>query len=197
MASLRLGSGRVHALTPRVVRYTRVFFLGVASVLACIGAFFVVMGTREWVLASQSTEWPSTSGIVLESVVRTSRHASTGRSGRIGSSAVSHNAHVRYRYQVDGVDYESDRLSYRVKGEGESGARSVAQRYPADSTVTVYYNPAAPGTSVLETGWDWYSVIPVGVGVFAVAFCAFFSWMVLRVTRRMMGMLGVTATPES
>jgi hypothetical protein len=164
-----------------------------ASVLTCIGAFFVVMGTVEWVHASQSTAWTTTDGTVLESVVRSSRHAGVSRNGRSGSSNVSYNAHIRYRYQVAGAEYESERVSFRVKGEGESGARVTAQRYPAESTVTVYYNPADPGTSVLEPGWDWYSVIPVGVGVFAVAFCAFFSWLVLRVTKRMMGMLGTAS----
>lgn len=172
-------AGKVHPLTPRVVWWTRAFFVAVPSVIILVGVFFVVMGTREWLLARECAQWPSVMGSVTSSkVVRSSHHSK-------GSTRHSYSPHVEYAYKVEGRSLSGERVSFRVRSEGEAGAREAVDRYVPGAPVQVWYDPADPARSVLETGDSWANAIPVGVGLFAIGFCSFFIHLAVKITRRM------------
>lgn len=176
----RFLSRKVLPLTPQLVRTARVFFVAVPSVILLVSLFFVVMGTREWMLARASLAWPTVSGAVDSSKVVSSRHKS--KSGH----HTSHHAHVEYHYTVDEREYTNSKVAFRVSSEGQSDAETVAARYPLGSAVIVHYDPVDPENAVLVAGADWSNAIPIGVGLFCGAFSIVFIRVALRITKRML-----------
>ncbi len=71
---------------------------------------------------------------------------------------------VRYRYPVEGREFEHDRIHLGGWNltDRESAEAEVA-RFPIGSPVSVLYDPAAPGEGVLETGVSW-TVLGFGGG---------------------------------
>jgi hypothetical protein len=63
-------------------------------------------------------------------------------------------ARVRYRYTVDGIDYESDRIRLVEKLWRDQRSEIVA-RYPEGRRVTVAYDPSDPSQAALEPGASW------------------------------------------
>jgi hypothetical protein len=106
--------------------------------------YFLYKRNQQSMAYRQSTQtWQSTTGTVLMSSVQR-KH--TGRS-------YSHYPVVVYLYQVNGQQYQSQRikageqfLNVRLSGQAEA----TVQKYQIGSTVTVYYNPSNPAESVLE-----------------------------------------------
>lgn len=106
--------------------------------------YFLYKRNQQSMAYRQSTQtWQSTTGTVVMSSVQ-SKH--TGKS-------YSHYPVVVYLYQVNGQQYQSQRikageqfLNVRVAGQAEA----TVQKYPIGSTVTVYYNPSNPTEAVLE-----------------------------------------------
>jgi hypothetical protein len=114
-------------------------------VIIAIVFFYIALRGRR---ASSITKgWPTTTGRVLRSEVELRRsHSSEG-----GYSSSYYPA-VLYEYQVMGQRYQSSTLSpgmeYGLGFQGRVQARVA--KYPAGSTVMVYYNPDNPAQAVLE-----------------------------------------------
>jgi hypothetical protein len=106
--------------------------------------YFLYKRNQQSMAYRQSTQtWQSTTGTVVMSSVQR-KH--TGKS-------YSHYPVVVYMYQVNGQQYQSQRikageqfLNVRLSGQAEA----TVQKYPIGSMVTVYYNPSNPAESVLE-----------------------------------------------
>ncbi len=180
-------TARMAPLTPRVVRWLRVFFIAVPTIIAIVACFFIVMGTIEWTLARESLGWPTVAGVVETSKVVSSRHNTKG------GHRTSHSAQVEYVYEVNGAPHTGSRVSFRVASEGEADAIATVARYPAGTPVQVHYDPADPTLSVIDAGDDWSNLIPVGVGFFCLIFSIVFIWIAIKITRRMLDSLAATA----
>jgi hypothetical protein len=96
----------------------------------------------------RAASWPSTTGELLESRARI-----FGGAHRVESER-DYVASTRYRYVVDGTEYEGRRLSpwvfvasHNAKSVLERQLRGV-QQHP-DGSVTVFYNPKKPEKSYL------------------------------------------------
>lgn len=60
---------------------------------------------------------------------------------------------IQYRYLVGDTEYLGTRRSFtRVHPAVEDAWQKVIDNYPVGKTVTLYYDPANPGTAVLEPG---------------------------------------------
>jgi hypothetical protein len=112
-------------------------------ILGGIGYFLYRRSQQSTAYRQNAQAWPGTSGTVLMSSVQ---------SKRTGNSRSTYPV-VVYQYQVNGKDYQGQRikageqfLSVRVAGE----AQATVARYPIGATVTVYYDPANPSESALE-----------------------------------------------
>lgn len=169
-------------LTPGTIRLARMLFMGAAGIMTCLGLFFVVMGGREWYRAAISQSWPHVTGRVVDSGVARSTHSSLGR----GTRHTRHQADIEYQYQVDGTAYTGTRVTFTVAPTSQEAASAIAAAYPKDATPEIYYNPSDPSECVLQPGWDWGNLIPVGAGAFAVAFSALFIYLTQRMTRVML-----------
>ncbi|MBN1894440.1 DUF3592 domain-containing protein [bacterium] len=124
-----------------------VFF---AAGFMAAGIALSVSGLRRLAAAMASRTWPAASGSVSRSGLRT-----TGASGR----RQRFEAEVQAVYEVDGIVYACRRVSLASgRKRGADDAQAVLDKYPAGSTVPVYYNPSNLRESLLEPGFsrrDW------------------------------------------
>ena len=120
-------------------------------------AFIVLFSAYNWRRAIAAKSWPQTRGRVVASETTT----------LYAPAPV-----VRFRYTVDGEEYESDKIQFgRLSSWTGETAQGVAARYPVGAEVWVHYDPDDPGTAVLELGHDaarrgvW-----IGAALFALPF---------------------------
>ena len=119
-------------------------------------SIFVALGAYNLYRGFQSGLWPSVKGVVLNSYI--SRSSSTGSKG----TKTTYSASVDYQYEVNDKQYYNNTVSYKGDDASYSGAMRVHQRYPINSEVSVYYNPAKPEVSVLDPGignWNFFLII--------------------------------------
>ena len=133
---------------PPVTRFIAVRV--VPAFLLLISAFVVYAGVQNTRLAAESSGWPSVEGEIVRSDVVEER---TQSQSRAGDDRRVYRGAVRYRYRVDGTDYEGDRVSLgEYATENRADAEAVTRRYPLGRRVPVHYRPGAPDASLLEPG---------------------------------------------
>ena len=141
------------------------------GVLAVVGLGIALWGYLQRAKVAKVKAWPTASGRILSSGVRTE----TSRSRRGGRSTV-HYFDVRYAFSAQGANYESDNFQIGYDNIAASDIPRVQAQYPAGANVTVQYNPANPKESVIETGDNGRALIIVGaiVAALGLAAAAFF-----------------------
>jgi hypothetical protein len=97
--------------------------------------------------SQQSQSWPETLGQVVKSGVRSKRVLTS-----YGYHTKTYQPNIVYHYSVDSRAYESSQLMFAENQfYGEHGwAKKIADRFPVDCQVRVYYDPADPEFSVLD-----------------------------------------------
>jgi hypothetical protein len=134
---------RVDQQSPRLLVIGLIF---TAIGIGLIGKFaFDIIG------AVGAGNWPTVQGTVLSS--RVERIDLKDRDD-------TYEAQVRYTYEVGGKAYTNDAIKFGYQAETKGGAESLAANYPAGKVIDVYYDPASPGRSVLETGITFNPVLP-------------------------------------
>jgi hypothetical protein len=119
-------------------------------IAVCSGVLIVGLAYWGTATSSASSSWPSTEGVILTSEVIEERDR--GVSTRARRKYVYRVA-VSYRYSVNGVAYEADRVSFASPTHAiEKMSERIAGKYPKGKTVQVHYNPDDPGDAVLEPG---------------------------------------------
>jgi hypothetical protein len=104
---------------------------------------FDVMAVRGIVMQARSNGYRSAQGTVLESRVDVSRDSEGG---------TSYTPKVKYAYTVNGRRHEGNRMRYGMQSSGRKRAQAFVQAHSPGTALTVYYDPAEPSESVLETG---------------------------------------------
>ena len=126
--------------------------VGLVSIVVCYFAFFgaatiftLPLVIRHSIMAYKSKCWISTQGNVVPKMLELKDNT--------GKKIFSHG--TSYHYQVQGVDYESDRVEY----DGEDSVvqnnirlETFISTRPGISQINVYYNPTNPKLSVLRPG---------------------------------------------
>gem|GEM_PF-2162197 len=125
--------------------------------IGLLGLAVLSVGLGQAMGGSGSSDWPTTTGVITESLVETL----TDLEGEI-----TYAPGVAYSYEAEGMIFPYNRLNYQPSAD-RSQAEEVVARYPLGAAVTVYYDPADPGQSTLEPGWagSTWVLIVVGAGV--------------------------------
>lgn len=78
---------------------------------------------------------------------------------------------LRYRYEVAGVVFIGFRVAFSGYGVSRAAMAQLIKPYPEGSTVTVFYDPADPASSVLSNvaKSDWLYWLMFGVGFWLLA----------------------------
>lgn len=130
--------------------------MGFATFFMLIGGSFLVSGTGEAMKSSSAASWPT-----VEGEVTVSRVISRSTTDSDGHNSTAYDPIVVYHYEVDGTKHTSSQLAtYRV---ANFTAKTIDEQFPI-GPVTVHYNPADAGDSVLLVGVGSDSFIPIGLG---------------------------------
>ena len=117
----------------------------VFGLLLLLGIWLVWTGVVGVMLAVASNDWPSVEGVVKSSKVVMSTHRDIDNYEYEGFSPV-----VRYRYEVDRLFYESERLTVVGNVGGKKSSERTVKQYPVGQKITVYYNPEDVSYSLVE-----------------------------------------------
>ena len=75
-------------------------------------------------------------------------------------------ARIEYTYEVAGTPYTGKgRTGLLEQSTDEAAVQALVDRYPVGRKVRVHFDPAAPGTSVLEPGFTVLSIALTAVGL--------------------------------
>lgn len=106
-----------------------------------LGLLFIVFGVRNNLRGMTSLTWPSVEGRI------TSLDRNQGRKARY---------HVFYAYEVGGVAYNNSRVNFQ---DDKASKREIYQNQKEGDRVTVHYDPADPGQSVLQPGAPFSALV--------------------------------------
>jgi hypothetical protein len=113
--------------------------------------------------AMAARRWPQATAVVISSGVQEEWVRTRRYSSHRYSPTRRYGAQVVVEYEVDGRRYHSKRLHLgeRMLASTPDSAEKTAARYPAGSTVTVFYNPANPTDATLQPvvgggTWVWW-----------------------------------------
>ena len=140
-----------------------VLFLGLGIVL-------ILIYQRNKKKAVASMAWPETRGTIVSS--RVVEGESSFSSDDDGGSQPMYSAEVTYTYQVDGVLYTFDRVSFAGKSSYSNPKKAEEQtaKFPEGSQVAVFYNPEKSDEAVLERSAKGSGIfLGMGIGFIAVA----------------------------
>ncbi len=125
--------------------------IGVAVML--FGLVFVALGYSSLQKARASTSWSRTMGTVNDSDVEEHEVSSGSSSNKRNRRDYQYTVQVFYSYEVDGVEYSSQRISFETPTySSEARAERMARSYREGSQVAVRYDPRDPSEAVLRPG---------------------------------------------
>ena len=114
-------------------------------------------GTMTVLHASRMKNWPTAEAIIISSKVRVQTPDSGGSSTYI--------AEIRYRYEIAGRLYTSDRLASANYGTNNSSrAHGQVRKHAAGKKVAVYFDPDDPSYAVLDPKWDKIYLLAFAAG---------------------------------
>ncbi len=140
-------------------------FIIITLTLGAIGVVLLVAGFLAARSRGKSKDWPTATGQILASTINYRRDSHGSRSAY---------PLVMYAYQVEGTQYQSQRIHFG--GEvGGSAMTGIVKRYPVGAQVPVYYNPQNPADAVLERSIPSAKILGfIGVIMIVVAVATYF-----------------------
>ena len=142
--------------------------LGANLLFVAIGVTAFLYGTHVVQKVEDAKQsWSNVEGEIVQSGLRSTQRLQ-GQQGRRASFILD----VHYKYYVDGVEFECDKVgvwNFGGSGGGENRAEDVAECYKKGDKVQVLYNPNNPSDAMLEPDLIgfWWLHIP---HIFGVAF---------------------------
>ena len=132
-----------------------------SGIFVLVGAAIAGYGLFAIARARRSASWPDVPGVITKS--------------RVSSGDQSHAPDVAYAYTVDGVAYEGDAIApaFPVASSTDDYARRRIALYPVGARVSVYHDPDAPATAVLEPGASKGTFVPLVFGLMFATFGGF------------------------
>jgi hypothetical protein len=121
-----------------------------------VGMGVLVYGIMNLNRGRASESWPTVSGVVTHSDVRSSR----------GDSSTTYHAEVSYEFVVEGAKHHSDKVSFGEYGtNSHARAARICDGYPVGAPVDVFYSPEDPDVAVLEPGASGFGFfLPIILG---------------------------------
>ena len=129
----------------------------VVGLLAALGLLALGIGVRDTWKERVATNWPQVPGVITGSEVRVT---CGGRGG------CSRRPDILYRYDVDGEQLSSDRVTFGgvMLDWTTPEADQVVARYAVGTSVTVHYDPRNHQEALLEPGRYLGTLIVCGLG---------------------------------
>jgi hypothetical protein len=132
-----------------------------------VGIFMLVKYFQDKKKTEESQAWSATSGQVTQSYVRESQTRDDD-----GYLTTTYYPEVRYTYQVMGVEYGGDKVSFGgAVGGGRKKAEEVIAQYPIGKNITVYYDPNKHEDAVIERRMGSKGFLIIGIVFTLIGVC--------------------------
>ncbi len=155
-----------------------------AIIILGLGILIVVKNQKNQKRAGTSSSWPSTQGKIIKAEV----YEGESIPDEFGQSKTIFYPQVKYEYQVQGIMYTGQKLSFggsETFANYQDATGRIAALTPG-SLVHVYYDPSNPDKAVLDRIAKKTSMgIILGSVFIALGLCAILSILVLIITRVM------------
>ena len=112
--------------------------------LIAIGVVFLYKGVAGRLKSKKAQSWPHVKGKVLSSEVTEDRYLNP-----TGKATIAYTPDVVYEYNVSGQKYTGKNIVFGQTNYDYIVASRISEKFAADTTPLVYYNPANPSESVL------------------------------------------------
>lgn len=130
------------------------------------GGLGVYAGMQAYLVARDSTHWPTVEGKV------TSMEVNGRYSDTVHDRTFHFHVDLEYAFSVEGHEYRGNRLTFRPRDAssdkddrfGKLWAEQLAKDYPVGRSVQVYYSPRNPKQAILEPGASVNMLIPALIG---------------------------------
>ncbi len=151
-----------------------------AAVFGLIGVIAVVTGILETTAGIASYGYAATEGTILSSGVSVKdNHHVSSLSSRNATSSEIYRFSVQYRYEVGGKAFMGDRYDTSNASKSSADVSGMVVKYPAGTSVRVYYDAGDPSRSMLKTGPSFTVLLDFVFGaVFLLV--AWVLWVVMR-----------------
>jgi energy-coupling factor transporter transmembrane protein EcfT len=123
-------------------------------IFTAIGILIALFSYNAYETSAESKDWPTVEGVIVTSEIE--QQTSTSGEGSNKKTTVNSYPKIAYRYQVDGQDHESTKISFF---SASGNANQIVSRYPKGKTIRVYYNPAKSQQAVLVPGGSGFPVV--------------------------------------
>ena len=127
--------------------------IGFPSIFMLIGLGVLYFGIQEYFTAKESESWGYTNAIIVKSEVKKEVTREISTSSRVGGESITYKADIEYKYELDGISYRGNRVSYGETSTGDpKDAQKIVDKYPKDKMVYLYVSPNDPKEVVIENG---------------------------------------------
>ena len=143
----------------------RIVYWLVLVIFPMLGGLLIYSAVTTWLTARQSVSWPTADGEILSvEVVEQDPEYSLRKRGE--AEKTNYHADIRYRYQVDGRDYEGNRITANDSASIQrEDIEAITSGYSAGQSIPVYYNPDSPDQALLQPGKSGDSVVVLIMGL--------------------------------
>lgn len=143
---------------------------GVALPFFLFGVACLLIGRHVYLKGIETMSWENVPGKIISSGASHRRESGSGAN----KTTEAYYPYWEYEYFVHGVRFTSGRIREAEGTQGynnsEKAERYAVARYPVGTKVTVYYDPADPGSARLFQGSDRNGLIVIfGCGIFLIA----------------------------
>lgn len=149
----------------------------ICGLMLWMSGSFLLAITQEARDGIRSNNWSATSGTITDSTINEFRDPD--------NNTVRYSPVIHYEYRPDHPDFvgqtlQGERISFRSYSSNTPHvSEELVSRYRAGESVTVYFDPANPNNSVLETGTSLGSVILTGGAAIVLITLGFFAALLL------------------
>jgi len=127
-------------------------------------SIFLGRGIQTIQQALATNEWPSTSGIIVES-----------RLERSAGTHASYSPIIRYSYVVNGISYQNSRIDFGLFW-GRQSSQQIIHAYAPGEKIPVYFSPENPQQAVLLNGLQTGSFQRLVMSTLIASFLVLFIW---------------------
>ena len=128
-----------------------------------IGLWALIFSLFRIVWGIKSKTWSDVAGIVTESNLKKKEYTDED-----GKEQHYYEGRISYSYELNGIQYVSNRISFDNKYVWQSTKDSpifMHTKYPRSKSVRVFYNPKKPRLSTLEQGLKLSNVFGFLIGL--------------------------------
>lgn len=135
-----------------------------------IGGFFVYLGLSK---IHDQARLNDVAISVPATIVSSEVRRSTTKTGpEVGSTSTSYWADIKFTYEYDGKEQNSNRVWPVGEGGSAANIRAIVERYPPDAQVMAFVDSEDPGMAFLEKRWSQMPYVSVSIGCLPAVFVA-------------------------